>query len=205
MADDHPLYREGVLRAIGSRAELELVGQAADGREALAEIARLRPQVALLDVRMPGLAGPQVLAAVKRERFATRVILLSAHVESESVYEAVAAGASGYLSKDADANQIADAIAAVARGETVLAPQVQSLLATAIREQPGLDRAGLLSERERQVLQRIAAGLSTPQMATDLHLSPATVKGHLRTLYEKLGVTERAAAVAEAMRRGLLE
>ena len=205
VADDHPLYREGVVRAIAARPELELVGAAAHGREALAQIRDLEPDVAVLDVRMPGLDGRAVLDAVVGDELPTRVILLSAYVDSETVYAAVAAGAKGYLSKDADAGQIADAIAAVARGETVLAAEVQSALASQIQRQSGPGEEPELSEREREILVLIAEGRSTPEIGARLHLSPATVKTHLQNLYNKLGVSERAAAVAEAMRRGLLE
>lgn len=205
IADDHPLYRDGVARAIRARPDLELVGTAADGREALDGIRRLQPDVALIDVRMPGLDGRGVLGAVQREGLSARVILLSASVESETVYEALAAGARGYLSKDADAGQIGDAIAAVARGETVLAREVQSALATQIQRQAQSTGRPALSAREQEVLRLVAEGRSTPEIGARLHLSPATVKGHLQTLYEKLGVSERAAAVAEGMRRGLLE
>ncbi len=205
IADDHPLYRDGVARAIKGRPELELVGTAADGREALDAIRRLAPDVALIDVRMPGLDGPGVLRAVQREGADTRVILLSASVESETVYDALAAGARGYLSKESGADEIADALAAVSRGETVLAAEVQSALATQIQRQAqGAGQPGL-SAREHEVLRLIAEGRSTPEIGRLLHLSPATVKGHLQTLYDKLGVSERAAAVAEGMRRGLLE
>ncbi len=112
VADDHPLYREGVLRAIKARPDLEVVGEAADGRAALAEIERLQPDVAVLDVRMPELEGPQVVAAVQRAGIETRVVLLSAYVDEDIVFDVVAAGARGYLSKDATAAEIRDAVAA---------------------------------------------------------------------------------------------
>ena len=205
VADDHPLYREGLLRAIGAREDLEPVGAAGDGREALEEIRRLAPDVAVLDVRMPGLEGPEVLASVRAEGLATKVILLSAQLDSETVYSVVAAGAQGYLSKYAEADEICDAIAAADRGETVLATEVQSALATQIQREAEASRGPSLSEREGQVLRLIAEGCSTPQIGARLHLSPATVKTHLQNLYEKLGVSDRASAVAEGMRRGLIE
>ncbi len=207
VADDHPLYRDGVVRAIKATPELELVGEAADGREALGEIKRLKPDVALIDMRMPGLEGQQVLDAVKRDGLSTRVVLLSAQVDSETVYRVVAAGASGYLSKDAGAREICQAIGAVARGATVLASEIQSGLASQIQRHAQLGNNNMreLTEREQQVLRLIAEGRSTSEIAKELYLSPATVKSHLSTLYDKLEVSERAAAVAEAMRRGLLE
>lgn len=203
-ADDHPLFREAVVRAIRERPEFELVGEAADGRQALAAIRELAPDVAVLDVKMPGLDGLEVLNAVRRDALRTRVILLSAYLDGAVAFEAIAAGASAYLSKDADRRRIADTIAAVGRGETVLGPEVQAGLAAEIRLRGAKERPGL-SEREREVLAHIAEGRSAPQIAELLFLSPATVKSHLQSLYEKLGVSDRAAAVAEAMRRGLLE
>jgi two-component system, NarL family, nitrate/nitrite response regulator NarL len=203
-ADDHPLFREAVARAIRDRPELELVGQAADGTEAMAMIRELLPDVAVLDVKMPGLDGLQVVNAVTRDHLATRVILLSAYLDGAVAFEAVAVGASAYLSKDADRRVLAETILAVARGETVLGPQVQAGLAAEIRLRGAKDRPAL-SDREREVLGHVAEGRSAPQIAQLLFLSTATVKSHLQGLYEKLGVSDRAAAVAEAMRRGLLE
>lgn len=203
-ADDHPLFREAVVRAIRERPEFELVGEAADGTEALAAIRELRPDVAVLDVKMPGLDGTQVLSAVRRDELPTRVILLSAYLDGAVAFEAMAAGAAAFLSKDADRRRIGDTIAAVSRGETVLGPEVQSGLAAEIRLRGAKDRPAL-SDREREVLGHIAEGRSAPQIAALLFLSTATVKSHLQSLYEKLGVSDRAAAVAEAMRRGLLE
>jgi two-component system, NarL family, nitrate/nitrite response regulator NarL len=204
VADDHPLYREAVARAVRSRPEFELVGQAADGREALDAIRSQLPDVALLDVEMPSLRGIEILEALQRDGVGTRVVLLSAHLESDTVYEAVAGGVAAYLSKAAPGERICDAIAAVARGEVVLPAEVQAGLASEIRLRAEPGRPAL-SPREQEVLALIAEGLTAPAVGRELHLSTATVKSHLKTLYEKLGVSDRAAAVAEAMRRGLLE
>jgi two-component system nitrate/nitrite response regulator NarL len=204
IAEEHPLYREGVVRAIKERPELELVGEASDGRRALTMIKELEPDVAVLDVKMPELDGLKVANAVVRDAVTTRVLLLSAFLDPQIVFQAVAAGASGYLSKDADRLEITNAILAVSRGHTVLAPEVQAGVAAEVRSRWRPD-APSLSERERQVLEMIAQGMLAPEIGRRLYLSPATVKSHLQSLYEKLGVSDRAAAVAEAMRRGLLE
>jgi two-component system nitrate/nitrite response regulator NarL len=204
VADDHPLYREAVVRAVRSRAEFELIAQAEDGRAALGAIRETSPDIAVLDVQMPSLGGVEVVRAVARDGLATRVVLLSAHLESDTVYAAVAEGVRAYLSKSWPAERICDALVAVARGEVVLPEEVQSGLAAAIRSHAGSGRP-TLSPREREVLELIAEGRSAPAIAEELHVSPATVKTHLKTLYEKLGVSDRAAAVAEAMRRGLIE
>jgi two-component system, NarL family, nitrate/nitrite response regulator NarL len=204
IAEEHPLYREGVVRAIKERPELELVGEAADGGHALALIEELEPDVAVLDVKMPELDGLQVANAVARDALPTRVLMLSAFLERQIVFQAVAAGAAGYLSKDADRLEITDAILAVHRGDTVLAPEVQAGVAAEVRSRWRPDVPSL-SERERQVLEMIAEGMSAPEIGRRLYLSTATVKSHLQSLYEKLDVADRAAAVAAAMRRGLLE
>jgi two-component system nitrate/nitrite response regulator NarL len=203
-ADGQPLYRDAVVRAIRERPELELVGQAGDGREALAAIGESRPDVAVLDRTLTGLSGNEVLNAVARDGLRTRVVLIAVKPEPGEVYAALAEGAAGYLTKDADARELCDAITAVARGKTVLASELQAGVAGEIRLRAPHDRP-VMSERERETLTLIAEGLSAPQIGRTLHLSTATVKTHLQHIYEKLGVSERAAAVAEAMRRGLLE
>src|SRR5919199_1023086 len=205
VADDHPIYREGIVRAINDREDLELVGEAADGRQALDEISRLNPSVAVLDIRMPGLDGTQVLGALKSNGVDTQVLFLSAFTEPELAYKTVAAGAKGFLSKESSRQEVCDAIATIARGGTAFAPEVQAGLAAQIQERERSGAAPQLSDREREVLHLIAEGLSAPEIGKRIHLSTTTVKSHLHTLYEKLGVSDRAAAVAEGMRRGLLE
>jgi two-component system, NarL family, nitrate/nitrite response regulator NarL len=204
VADDHPLYREGVIRAIKERPDLELVAECDDGRTALDRIKELQPDVAVLDVKMPGLDGTGVLNAVEREHLPTRIAFLSAYLDGAVVYSAVSGGAAAYLSKDADREEICDAIAAVARGETILASEAQAGIAREVRVRRDEERP-ILTSREREILELTANGRSAPQIAGELYLSTATVKTHLQHLYEKLGVSDRAAAVAEAMRRGLLE
>jgi two-component system nitrate/nitrite response regulator NarL len=205
VADDHPVYREGIVRAIKERPDLELVGEAGDGREALEQLKELRPDVAVLDIRMPELDGTQVLTALKRDGIETEVLFLSAFMEPELAYRTVADGAKGYLSKDSSRQEICEAILTVARGGTAFATEVQAGLATEIQQRERADGRPELTPRESEVLHMIAEGLSAPEIAKRIHLSPTTVKTHLHTLYEKLGVSDRAAAVAEGMRRGLVE
>ncbi|MEA2127249.1 MAG: two-component system, NarL family, nitrate/nitrite response regulator NarL [Solirubrobacteraceae bacterium] len=204
VGEDHPIYLEGLVRALRQRPEFEVLGSSTDGRQALEEIRRLAPDVAILDENMPGLLGNEVMQAISRDGLATRVLMLSASVDSAVVFRAVANGVSAYLTKDSDRSAICDAVAAVARGQTVLAPQVQAGLAGEVRLREHESRPAL-SPREHEILERTAGGFSAPDIARELHISTATVKTHLRNIYEKLGVSERAAAVAEAMRRGLLE
>ena len=205
IADDHPLFREAIARVIAERSDLELVAEAADGRAALEKIRELQPDVAVIDVRMPQLDGSDVLVALREEGLRTNVVFLSAFLDSKTVYDAVAAGANAYLSKEAETDEIVAAILAAARGETILGPEVQTGLAEQIRFREENESRPRLSEREHEVLGLIAEGLSAPEIGERIHLSTATVKTHLQHLYEKLGVSERAAAVAEGMRRGLVD
>jgi two-component system nitrate/nitrite response regulator NarL len=204
VADDHPVFREAVARAASSRPELELLGAGGDGRRALEDIRTLSPAVAVLDMRLPQLEGLDVVRAIRREEIPTSVVMLSADSSRELVYDAVQLGAAAFLTKASTLDQICDAIVAVARGETVLAPEVQSGLARELRDR---DRpaASLLSERESQVLSLIAEGLSNPEIGERLFISSSTVKTYVKSVLDKLGVNHRAAAVAEAMRRGLIE
>jgi two-component system, NarL family, nitrate/nitrite response regulator NarL len=205
VADDHPLFREGIERAVKERPELELVGSARDGREALELVRGLEPLVAVIDLRLPGLDGLRVLNAVTRDGVPTRVLILSASGDPELVYRAVQGGAAGYFRKEADRHAILDAISAVARGATVIDPILHAGVFDQIRLRGTGDERPILTAREREVLTLMADGLSGPQIAGRLIVALPTVKTHQARLYEKLGVSDRAAAVAEAMRRGLLE
>ncbi|MEC5180998.1 response regulator transcription factor [Arthrobacter sp. CG_A4] len=204
VADDHPLFRRALVQTIRDQPEFELVGQASDGGHAMELIRELSPNVAVLDIRMPVLDGLQVVNALCRDELSTRVILLSAYVDGSVAFDAVAAGASAYLSKSVDPQLLTDTIRAVSRGETVLGSDVQASLAAEIRLR-GAQARPALSKRELEILVHVAGGRSAPQIAELLFLSTPTIKSHLQGLYEKLGVSDRAAAVAEGMRRGLLE
>jgi two-component system, NarL family, nitrate/nitrite response regulator NarL len=204
LADDHPLYREGVVRALLASGQIEIVAEAEDGRSALAAIQQHLPDVALLDYKLPDLDGVAVTHAIVREQLPTRVLLVSAFTDSGIVYKALETGAAGFISKEARREQIADAVLACARGENVVPPEVASGLVSEIRLRKQHD-APALTPREQEILHLIAAGNSLPQIAKDLYLGLTTVKTHVQHLYEKLGVSDRAAAVASAMRRGLIE
>jgi two-component system, NarL family, nitrate/nitrite response regulator NarL len=204
VAHGQPLYRDGLTRAIKTRPELELIGDTGHGREALVRIEAERPDVAVLDRRLLELTGEQVLNAVGRDGLGTRVVMIAAEPAPGLVYRAIENGAAGYLTHDADAGEVCDAVTAVARGGFVLARQLQAGIVGEIRLRADHDRP-FLSDREREILKLVAEGLTAPEIGRRIHLSTATVKTHLQHLYEKLGVGERAAAVAQAMRRGLVE
>ena len=204
VGDDHPIFRDGVVRALVASEDIEVVGEADDGAAALALIRDLVPDVALLDYRMPELDGAQVAAAVRNAELTTRVLLLSAHDESAIVYHALQEGAAGFLPKESTRAEIVRAVRECAQGRDVLPASLAAGLAGEVRRRS--EPAGpTLSGREREVLALIAQGQSIPTIARELYLAPSTVKTHVQRLYDKLGVSDRAAAVAEAMRRGLLE
>ena len=203
IADDHPATRTGLRLVIEADPRLEVVGEAQDGEAGLELILRSRPAVALLDARMPRLDGVQVLRALEEEAPTTRVILISGYVDSAYVHEALAAGAAGFLSKDSSAEDICAAIVEVAGGGVALSPELQAGLFEEVRQaaRPGPD----LSAREREILSCAAQGDSVAQIAARLNLGTTTVKTYLQRAYGKLGVNSRAAAIAEAIRRGALD
>lgn len=203
VADDHPLYRDGLVGAIHARCDLELVGQATDGDEAFAMIAQRSPNVALLDVKMD-VDGPTVMRQMQNARSPTRVVFLSAYLDSALIYSALEAGAAGFLSKRADRSAICDGLVAAASGEIVLSPEIQTALGREIRMNHRSGHAALTA-REHEVLVLAAEGLSASGIGQRLFLSPSTVKTHLAHVYEKLGVSDRTAAVAEAFRQGLVD
>src|SRR3954452_1916579 len=204
VAEDHPVYLEGLIAAIETADALELALACDDGERALEGIRTRAPDVAVLGLRLPVLDARKVLEQLAGdERSDCRVLILSAHLQGEEILECVELGAAGYLAKDATRADILDAIRAVAQGRTVISGDAQASMAEGIRRRR-LSAADLLSPREREVLGLLASGASAPAIARQLFLSPATVKSHLHNVYEKLGVSDRAAAVAEGMRRGLI-
>lgn len=204
IADDHPLFLAGLRDALRDWPEIELVGTAGDGIEALALLRSTEVDVALLDVRMPGLDGLALARHVAEDDGVTHVIFLSAESDAAVVFDAIAAGASGYLAKEATAGEICEAVLAVARGATVLPAAARDGLIASLRDRHTQIRDPLLSPRERDVVRLAAAGRSAAASALELGVSEGTVKTHLRNAYEKLGVSDRAAAVAVAMRAGMI-
>lgn len=204
VGDDHPVYRDGVVRALESSGRADVVAAVGDGAAALDAIREHDPDVALLDYNMPGIDGIAIAHAVVRDKLRARVLLISATTEGSVVYRAIQDGAAGYLSKEADRDEIVAGVMACARGESVLPPELVTTLAAQVRARANSD-APILSDREQQILRLIADGKTVPDMAKELFLAPTTVKTHTRRMYEKLGVSDRGAAVAYAMRNHLLE
>jgi len=200
IVDDHPVVRDGLRGMLGGDPDIEVVGEASDGREALAVVGTLRPDVILMDLRMPGTGGADAIRALAARGDAARVLVLTTYDSDADVVPALEAGATGYLLKDTPRADLVRAIHAAARGEAVLAPSVATRLVSQLR-MPAQDT---LSERELEILVLIAAGETNRGAAGRLFISEATVKTHLLHIYAKLGVNDRAAAVATAYERGLL-
>lgn len=199
IADDHPVVRDGLRGMFAGDPRFDVVGEASDGAHAV-ELARaLHPDVVLMDLRMPRLDGVSAIRRLRELGIAARVLVLTTFDTDSEVLPAVEAGATGYLLKDAPIDDLKRAVEASARGESVLSPTVATRLMHQVRD-PGSP----ISDREREVLSLIAQGRSNREVAAELFISEATVKTHLLHVYGKLGVNDRAAAVAVGFQRGLL-
>ena len=200
IVDDHPVVRDGIRGMLAGDPDLDVVGEASDGTEAIALVDTLKPDVILMDLRMPRLGGAAAIKELAERGAAAKVLVLTTYDTDRDVVPALAAGATGYLLKDTPRDELVRAIHAAARGESVLAPSVATRLVTQLRS-PEQDA---LSERELEVLRLIAQGETNAGAAARLFISEATVKTHLLHVYAKLSVNDRAAAVAKAYERGLL-
>jgi two-component system nitrate/nitrite response regulator NarL len=202
LADDHPVFRDGLERLL-AEAGIVVLASVEDGRAALAAIREHRPQVAVVDLQLPDIDGATVIDFVRRERLPTRVLVLSARTDSAVVYRCIELGAAGYLPKLTAGDDICAAVHALARGESVVPPELQAGLASEIRLRRADDRP-VLTPREMDIIRLAADGHSNAEIGLRLHVSTATVKTHLQHIFEKLEVSDRSAAVAQAFRRGLL-
>jgi DNA-binding NarL/FixJ family response regulator len=200
IADDHPVVRAGLRGLLGAEADFEIVGEAGSGEEVVRLAAQLRPDVVLMDLRMPRLDGATATALIIAARPDARVVVLTTYDTDADILRAVEAGAAGYLLKDTPRKELADAVRAAARGETVLAAPVAAKLVTRIRG----TTATALTPREIDVLRCVARGLTNSETGRELFISEATVKTHLLHVFAKLGVDDRTAAVTVALQRGIL-
>jgi DNA-binding NarL/FixJ family response regulator len=200
IADDHPVVRDGLSGMFAADPAFEVVGEAADGAEAVRLARSLEPDVILMDLRMPGMDGVTAITELAKAGSTARVLVLTTYDSDSYVLPAIEAGATGYLLKDAPRAELLRAVRAAANREAVLSPSVAARLMNRVR----VPAPGLLSPREREVLKWVAAGATNREVAARLLISEATVKTHLLNVYGKLGVGDRAAAVAEAFNRGLL-
>jgi DNA-binding NarL/FixJ family response regulator len=209
IADDQTIVREGLSTLLGLLPDIEVVGAATDGEEALRLVVERRPDVALVDLRMPRCDGAEATRRIRELAPDTQVIVLTTYADDASVFTALQAGARGYLTKNASAAEIRQAIAAVRRGEALLDPSVQRRLLDALAGNPGGLPAAEeelpdgLTPREAEVLRLIAAGRTNREIAADLVVSEGTVKTHVNRIFAKAGVRDRGQAVAYAYRHGL--
>jgi DNA-binding NarL/FixJ family response regulator len=203
LADDQPVVRDGLALLLRATGEVDVVGTAGDGNEAVRLVLEHRPDVALLDLRMPGLVGVGATAALADRAPGVPVLVLTTFADDDAILPALRAGAAGYLTKDATAEQLVAALRDVAAGGTVLHPRVQRRLVEHLRNEPAAEAAGPeLTRREIDVLRLVAEGLSNQQIASRLVLGEATVKTHLNHLLSKLDVDGRPGLVAWAWRHG---
>jgi DNA-binding NarL/FixJ family response regulator len=200
LADDHVVVRAGLRAMLDGADDLDVVGEAANGAEAVALATRLCPDVVLMDLRMPELDGVAALTRIREQHPGVQVLVLTTYDTDADILRAVEAGATGYLLKDASRDDLLHALRQAAAGESVLAPQVASKLMTRVRA----PRADALSAREIEVLGLVARGATNKEIARSLHLSEATVKTHLLHVFTKLGVDDRTEAVTVAAERGIL-
>ncbi|MFQ5417688.1 MAG: response regulator [Myxococcota bacterium] len=207
VADDHSIVREGVRRLIEAESDIDLCAEAADGREVLRQVEKHRPNVVILDISMPRLSGLETLERVRIDHPDVKTILLSVHADPRMIQNAVTLGADGYVLKNARASEILSAIRAVTRGGSYFSPPVAREIVAQIRKpRAATDQPfSLLSTREREVLHRIAEGMSAKEIASDLSISPKTVEAHRTSLMRKLGVRKATELVRYALRHGLIE
>ena len=200
IADDHPVVRDGLRGMLETQADFEVIGEAADGDQAIKKVAELKPDIVLMDLRMPEVDGVTAIREIKGSQPETQILVLTTYDSDADILPAIEAGANGYLLKDSSREELYGAIRATARGDTVLAPTVAARLVGQMRA-PAEER---LSSRELEVLQLVAEGASNKDIASRLHISQATVKSHLIHIFGKLGVSDRTAAVTVALQRGIM-
>ena len=210
LADDHRMLREGLRRSM-TDAGFDVVGEACDGVEAIRLAGELTPDVILMDVTMPNCDGVEACRQVIDSGATSRVVMLTMHADQDVLAEAIRAGAAGYLTKDCSTREIAEAVRMAAEGDTVLSPQLARSMLNEARQineptpqapTPGDER--VVSKREEEVLQLIADGCSTPEVAAQLYISQKTVKNHLASIYQKLDARDRTQAVLQAVRMGIV-
>ncbi|HWC71193.1 MAG TPA: response regulator transcription factor [Actinomycetota bacterium] len=206
IVDDHPVTREGLRTALELSEEVVVVvGEAATGEEAVEQARELTPDVVFMDVRMPGMDGIEATRRIRQAAPTTKVILITIDESRGAISEAIQAGVSGYLLKDASPDALVDAARNAIEGNAVIHPQLTKTFIEEVRLGEGEGpRAAPLSKREREILQKVADGSTTRQVATELGISPHTVKTHLERIFEKLGANDRAQAVAIAIRTGIV-
>ena len=205
IVDDHPVTREGLHAALDVEEGVIVVGEASSGEEAVEQAGQLKPDVVFMDVRMPGMSGIEAAKAIREASPDTKVILVTVDESRASIAEAIQAGVSGYLLKDTSADELVNAARLAVEGKAVIHPQLTRAFIEEVQVTEKRSDAAALSRREKEILQKVAYGATTKEVAQDLGISPHTVKTHLERIFEKLGANDRAQAVAIAIRSGLVE
>jgi DNA-binding NarL/FixJ family response regulator len=200
ISDDHPVVRAGLRGMLSAEPDFEVVGEATNGAEAVALTGELRPDIVLMDLRMPEVDGVTAISQIKEEYPETQVLVLTTYESDADILRAIETGATGYLLKDAPREELFAAIRTAAQGKSALAPNVATRLMQRMRD---LDEEAL-SAREIEVLELVASGTSNKEIAKRLWVSETTVKSHMLHIFDKLGVTDRTAAVTEALKRGII-
>jgi DNA-binding NarL/FixJ family response regulator len=204
IVDDHPVTRDGLRAALGTADDVQVVGEATTGDEAVKAVADLGPDVVFMDVRMPGMSGIEATRVIRQEHPDTKVILFTIDESRASISEAIQAGVSGYLLKDVGADELINAARLAIDGKAVIHPALTQAFIEEVRLVNKPQEAPL-SRREIEILQKVAYGATTKEVASQLGISPHTVKTHLERIFEKLGANDRAQAVAIAIRQGLVQ
>jgi len=205
IVDDHPVTREGLHSALDLEDGVEVVGESASGEEAVEVSTTLKPDIVFMDVRMPGMGGIEATKAIRQASPNSKVILFTVDETRASISEAIQAGVSGYLLKDASAEELVKAARLAMEGKAVIHPQLTRAFIEEVQFADKRPDVPALSAREKEILQKVAYGATTKEVAHDLGISPHTVKTHLERIFEKLGANDRAQAVAIAIRSGLVE
>jgi DNA-binding NarL/FixJ family response regulator len=205
IVDDHPVTREGLHAALDVEDGVEVIGEAGSGEQAIQDAGELRPDVVFMDVRMPGMGGIEAARAIRQASPDTKVILVTVDESRASISEAIQAGVSGYLLKDTSPDELVNAARLAVEGKAVIHPQLTRAFIEEVQTAEKRGDAAALSRREKEILQKVAYGATTKEVAHDLGISPHTVKTHLERIFEKLGANDRAQAVAIAIRTGLVE
>jgi two-component system response regulator DegU len=205
LADDHRMLREGLRRSMIDQG-FDVVGEARDGEEAVRLAEELHPEVILMDVTMPEIDGVEATRQIRASHPDIKIVMLTMHADQDVLTSAIRAGASGYLVKDCSTEEIASAVRMAASGETALSPQLAASMLDEVRrlDRPSSDGERVVTRREEEVLQLIADGCSTPEVAEKLYISQKTVKNHLASIYQKLDARDRTQAVLQAVRMGIV-
>jgi DNA-binding NarL/FixJ family response regulator len=205
IADDHTLFREGVKDILEDSKDIEVVGEAENGKEVISKIGKLKPDVLLLDIKLPEIDGIEVTKIVKEKYPQINVLILSAYEDEAHIIDAIRSGAGGYIFKNFTPQQLVNSIRKIAKEGVAIVPNIVDKLVTGVRKIPTKEKTALgLTEHEIGILQKIASGLSNKQIAFELKVSEKTIKNHLTKIYKKLGVKTRAEAVAKGIEKGYI-